>query len=84
MKQCTNSNLVKKLLHLSPLLLLTRYIFHPNFGAGTFFIHKSSTFAAGTSGTLVQVPGNLSALVVGKSRAPMYQGTNSSTFDTPT
>ena len=63
MKQCTNSNLVKKLLHLSPLLLLTRYIFHPNFGAGTFFIHKSSTFAAGTSGTLVQVPGNLSALV---------------------
>ena len=64
MKQCTNSNLVKKLLHLSPLLLLKRFIFHPNFGAGAFFIHKSSTFAAGTSGTLVQVPGNLSALVV--------------------
>ena len=54
------SNLVKK-----------HYIFYPNFwawGFGTLVhlsvsVHKSSTFATGTSGTLVEVAGNLFALV---------------------
>ena len=70
------SNLVKK-----------HYIFYPNFwawGFGTLVhlsvsVHKSSTFATGTSGTLV--PGNLSALVavtpasrkVAGAHVPVYQ-----------